>query len=59
MKTRIDLAERKTGKLVETSYEAPPFFCFHHGNAYEKDGYLIMDLSICKDLSVSILTIVS
>ena len=39
------LADRKTGKLIETIYEAPPFFSFHHGNAFEKDGHIIIDLS--------------
>ncbi|EFX64845.1 hypothetical protein DAPPUDRAFT_333779 [Daphnia pulex] len=50
--TRIILCERKTGDLVETVYETPPFFSFHIGNCYEKDGYLVMDLSHCKDDTV-------
>ncbi len=52
------LADRATGKIVPQIYEAPPFFTFHHGNAYEKDGYLIMDLSYYSDATVhSYLTI--
>lgn len=46
------LAERATGKLVPQIYEAPTFFTFHHGNAYEKDGYLVMDLSYYNDATV-------
>ncbi|KAK4028772.1 carotenoid isomerooxygenase-like [Daphnia magna] len=51
-KTRILLVERKSGELVDTIYEAPPFFCFHHGNCYEKNGYIIMDISHCKDATI-------
>ena len=43
-RARILLADRKTGKMIDRIYEAPAFFTFHHGNAYEKDGHIIMDL---------------
>ena len=46
------LADRATGKMVSQIYEAPSLFTFHHGNAYEKDGYLIMDLSYYNDATV-------
>jgi len=51
-KTRFVVIERKTGKLIDTTYEAPPFFTFHHGNAYEKDGHLIVDLSHYNDIKI-------
>jgi len=38
--------------MIDTVYEAPAFFTFHHGNAYEKDGHLIIDLSHYEDIKV-------
>jgi hypothetical protein len=32
-----------TGKRVEINYESDAFFTFHHANAVEKDGCLIVD----------------
>ena len=46
------MIERKTGNLIDTDYQAPAFFTFHHGNAYEKDGHLIIDLSHYDDIKV-------
>lgn len=48
------LADRKTGKVVDTIYEAKPFFCYHHANAFEKDGHVVMDLCTYDDPAVSI-----
>ena len=46
--------ERSTGKRLDTIYEAPGFFCFHHGNAYEKDGHIVVDLSLYDDGKVGL-----
>jgi len=46
------LADRKTGQVLPQIFEAPSFFVFHHGNAYEKDGNVIMDLSHFNDATV-------
>ncbi|KAK7083821.1 Beta,beta-carotene 9',10'-oxygenase [Halocaridina rubra] len=43
-KTKFRVIRRDTGELVNTSYAAKAFLTFHHTNAYEKDGHLIVDL---------------
>ena len=50
---RIFLADRKTGKMIDRVYETPLFLVFHHGNAYEKDGNIVMDLSAYPNAKVS------
>ena len=36
--SRFRLVDRKTSKeIVDVTYEADPFFCFHHVNAFEDD----------------------
>jgi len=50
--SKFIVIERKTGKMIDTVYEAPAFFTFHHGNAYEKDGHLIIDLSHYEDIKI-------
>ncbi|HTB51020.1 MAG TPA: carotenoid oxygenase family protein [Solirubrobacteraceae bacterium] len=41
--TRFHVIELETGKLRGT-YEGEPFFAFHHVNAFERDGELVIDL---------------
>lgn len=48
-KTKFRLVNRKTGEMVKTVYAADAFLTFHHTNAYEKDGQLVIDLASMKD----------
>lgn len=50
------LADRKTGEVLKTMYETKAFFCFHHGNAYEKDNHVIVDLCYYDDAKVILST---
>jgi beta,beta-carotene 9',10'-dioxygenase len=49
--TRFQVIDRNSGKLRGT-YEADPFFAFHHVNAFERDGELIVDLAAYQDATV-------
>jgi len=51
-RARFLVVDRKTDKLINTTYETTAFFTFHHGNAYEKDGHLIIDLAHYNDIKV-------
>lgn len=42
---KLLVIDRKTGKLLPTTYTAPPLLIFHHINAWEEDGHLVMDFS--------------
>lgn len=48
---RFLVVDRETGRL-RGAYEAEPFFTFHHVNAFERDGELVVDLSAYDDASV-------
>jgi carotenoid cleavage dioxygenase-like enzyme len=49
--TRIHVVDLRDGSLRGT-YEAAPQFCFHHVNAFERDGDLVMDLATYEDAQV-------
>ena len=49
--TRIILIDRKRGGVART-VETDAFFAFHHINAYEQDGKVIMDVCAHKDAGV-------
>lgn len=51
LNTKILVVNRKTGKVIK-KFEASPFFAFHHANAYEKDGEILMDLITYPDASI-------
>ncbi|XP_060569819.1 carotenoid-cleaving dioxygenase, mitochondrial-like [Ruditapes philippinarum] len=46
LKTRFRIIDKKTGEEVnpEIKYEADPLMVFHHINAYEENGHIIVDL---------------
>jgi carotenoid cleavage dioxygenase-like enzyme len=45
------VVDRQSGKLRGT-YEADPFFCFHHINAFERDGEVVLDLCAYDDAEI-------
>ncbi len=49
--TRFQVIDRDTGELRGT-YETDAFFCFHHVNAFERDGELVIDLVAYEDPSI-------
>lgn len=49
--TRFHVVDRRTGKL-HRSVVAEPFFAFHHVNAFEQDGEVVVDLVAFDDPSV-------
>lgn len=48
--TRFTVIERTSGRIV-LQKAVDPIFSFHHANAYEKDGTIIVDLVAYPDLS--------
>lgn len=46
--TRFVVLDRSTGEH-ETTVTAPPAFVYHHANAYERDGELVVDLVAFED----------
>ena len=48
--TRFQVFDRETGELRGT-YETDAFFCFHHVNAFERGGELVVDLCAYEDSS--------
>ncbi len=49
--TRFRVFDRATGEL-RGSYETEAFFSFHHVNAFERDGELVIDLCAYEDASI-------
>lgn len=43
--TRFHVASLTDGKIHPVVYESDPFFTFHHINAYEEDGQIVVDVS--------------
>ncbi|CAJ0584281.1 unnamed protein product, partial [Mesorhabditis spiculigera] len=42
----IILVDKKTGNRHPRKFFAPPFFTFHHANAFERDGFLYVDFCL-------------
>lgn len=42
--TLIHLIDRKTGKVVETKYYTGAMVVYHHVNAFEDNGHVIVDV---------------
>jgi beta,beta-carotene 9',10'-dioxygenase len=49
--TRFIVFDRQAGK-VRAEVQGEPFFCFHHVNAFEEDGELVVDLTAYEDDSI-------
>jgi carotenoid cleavage dioxygenase-like enzyme len=49
--TRFLVVDLATGALTGT-YQTGPFFAFHHVNAFERDGELVIDLCAYDDASI-------
>jgi beta,beta-carotene 9',10'-dioxygenase len=49
--TKFQVIDRQTGELRGT-YETDAFFCFHHVNAFERGGELVVDLIAYDDPSI-------
>jgi beta,beta-carotene 9',10'-dioxygenase len=49
--TKFQVVDRETGALRGT-YETEAFFCFHHVNAFERGGELVVDLIAYDDPSI-------
>ena len=49
--TRFIVIDRHTGEL-QGIHQAEAFFCFHHVNAFERDGELVVDLIAYDDAAV-------
>ncbi|XP_037029629.1 beta,beta-carotene 9',10'-oxygenase-like isoform X2 [Bradysia coprophila] len=45
IKTRFHVVSLTDGKNHPVVYEADPFFTFHHINAYEEDGQIVVDVA--------------
>ena len=48
---RFLVVDREAGEL-QGAYETDPFFCFHHINAFEQDGSLVLDLAAYDDADI-------
>jgi beta,beta-carotene 9',10'-dioxygenase len=49
--TKFQIIDRATGTLRGT-YETDAFFCFHHVNAFDRGGELVVDLCAYEDPSI-------
>jgi beta,beta-carotene 9',10'-dioxygenase len=49
--TRFQVWDRHSGDFTGT-FETEPFFCFHHANAFERQGEVVVDLCAFEDASI-------
>jgi carotenoid cleavage dioxygenase-like enzyme len=49
--TRFRVVDLQTGR-VQGTYHSEPFFAFHHVNAFERDGTLVIDLCAYDDAEI-------
>ncbi|CAJ0571217.1 unnamed protein product, partial [Mesorhabditis spiculigera] len=45
----IILVDKKAGNRHPRKFFAPPFFTFHHANAFERDGFLYVDFCLVEN----------
>lgn len=45
LQTRFHVVSLTDGKIQPVVYESDPFFTFHHINAYEEDGQIVVDVA--------------
>jgi carotenoid cleavage dioxygenase-like enzyme len=48
---RFNVMDRETGDIV-TTLRTDAFFAFHHVNAFEKDGEIVVDIQVYPDASI-------
>ncbi|XP_077994872.1 beta,beta-carotene 15,15'-dioxygenase-like [Glandiceps talaboti] len=46
------VAPQATGQPITVKYVSDAFFCFHHINAYEDDGHIVLDLCAHNDITI-------
>lgn len=46
---RFRVVDKATGELLKTQYLSDSFLVFHHINAFEKEGHIVVDLCAFKD----------
>ncbi|CAN7939085.1 unnamed protein product [Ixodes hexagonus] len=51
-KARFHVVDKRTGKTHSGVWEADAFFVFHHMNAYERDGEIVVDMCVYMDASL-------
>nr|AXQ06573.1 beta,beta-carotene-15,15'-dioxygenase [Pinctada imbricata] len=51
-KTLFKIIDRKSGVPLSIKYTSEAQFTFHHINAYEEDGHLVLDMSAYKDAEI-------
>ncbi|XP_074596368.1 carotenoid-cleaving dioxygenase, mitochondrial-like [Brevipalpus obovatus] len=50
--TKFHIIDKNTGRELKVRYESDAFFFFHVINAYEQDGYIILDMIAYDDVSI-------
>jgi carotenoid cleavage dioxygenase-like enzyme len=43
LQVKVHLVNKNTGEKYARSYKSEAFFSFHHANAYERDGCVVVD----------------
>ncbi|XP_070561443.1 beta,beta-carotene 15,15'-dioxygenase-like isoform X2 [Ptychodera flava] len=46
------IIEQESGKPIDVKFFSSAFFCFHHINAYEHDGHIVLDVCAHNDIEI-------